>query len=113
MSFYVITKKDESELDSAVFSSDDGETIAVFTDPTNAQQYIDDAGWGDKQTVAHLEPVAFLEWLLACHHGGVKSMMTDPNRGEQERDEKVCTMDIEAQLKHAGQHLLLVANCDF
>lgn len=113
MSFYVIADKDVPQLETIVFAGEAGDAVAVFTDPNRAQQYIDDAGWSEKQTVATLDPIAFMEWLISCHRNGVRTMMTDPKRTEHERGQRVDTLDIQSHLLHAGEHLHLAANPDF
>lgn len=113
MSSYLLANKNSKQLETTVFSSEDGDAVAVFTDPKNAQQYLEDAGWEDEMTVAELEPIQFLEWLITCHHNGVKLMATDPRRADHESGLRISTLDIEAQLEHAGLHITQLANPDF
>ncbi len=113
MATYLIAQKETKQLETVIFSGDGGEAVAVFTDPKNAQQYIDDAGWAGKYTVATLEPIEFMQWLIQCNRDGVKYMATDPTRAQQESGLKVNSLNIEAQLEHAGRHINLVANPDF
>ncbi len=113
MATYLIAKKDIKQLETIVFSTEGGEAVAVFTDPKNAQQYIDDAGWSDEFTVATLDAIAFMEWLITCYRNGVQFMATNPKRSEQEAGMKVDSLNIEEQLTHAGQHINLVTNPDF
>ena len=113
MATYLITKKDTEQLETIVFESEGGEAVAVFTDPKNAQAYIDDANWSDEFTVATLDSIAFMEWLIKCYRDGVRFMATNPTRAAQEAGSKVDSLDIEAHLKHAGEHIHLIANPDF
>jgi hypothetical protein len=113
MATYLISKKDTKQLETIVFNAEGGEAVAVFTDPKNAQQYIDDADWSEEFTVATLDAISFMEWLITCYRDGVLFMATNPRRSEQEAGMKVDSLNIEAQLTHAGQHINLVANPDF
>ena len=114
MSAYLITKIDSEVLDMPVYAAGEAEEIVVlFTCETNAQQYIDDAGWSDKYTVATLDSIALLEWLLHCHRSGVDLIATDPKRSEQMAGQKLSSLSIEAHLKHAGEHIVATANPEF
>ena len=114
MSAFLITNKDSEPIDTPVFAADEtDEIVMVFTSQQSAQRYIDDAEWGDEYTVATLEPIPFLEWLLLCHRNGIESIATDPNRSEQTSGQMVNSLSIEDHLIHAGQHIVTVANPDF
>lgn len=116
MSAYLITKKDSEVLDVEIFAAGENEgeeIVMVFTDEKNAQQYIDDAGWSADHTIAALDSIALLEWLIQCHRNGVELMATDPRRADQDAGRKLNALSIEAHLKQAGDHIVLVANPDF
>ncbi len=113
MAAYVLANKNTEELETTVFSSEAGDAVAVFTDQKNAQEYLDDADWNDSMTVAHLNAIQLMEWLIHCHRNGVRLMLTDPRRSEQESGMRLSTLDIEAQLEHAGSHIVRIANPDF
>jgi hypothetical protein len=113
MAAYVLTNKNTKELETTVFASESGDTVAVFTEQGKAQQYLDNAGWQDNMSVAELDDVSFLEWLLLCHRNGIKQMATDPNRKEQESGQRIDTLDIAGQLQHAGESITHVASSDF
>ncbi|MFK7769080.1 MAG: hypothetical protein AB8B55_17790 [Mariniblastus sp.] len=113
MATYLIAQRDTEELETAIFESDAGDAVAVFTDQKHAQAYIDDAGWQSGMVVAELDEVQFMEWLILCYRSGVELMATDPRRREQESGLKVSTLNIEAQLAHAGSHIFQVAQRDF
>ena len=113
MATYLISKKDIEQLETIVFDAEGGEAITVFTDPKHAQKYIDDAGWSDEFTVATLDNIALLEWLLKCHRDGIRFMATNPTRADQEAGLKIDSLDIEGHLNHAGGHIHLIANPDF
>ena len=110
---YLLANKDTEMLETTVFNSEEGDAVAVFTDRKCAEAYIKDAGWADEMVVAELEAIPFIEWLILCFKDGVKLMAVDPRRQEQENGMRVSTLDIEAQLAHAGNHIFLVANPDF
>ncbi len=114
MSAYLIAHKNTDDLDTIVFDGEAGqEIVAVFSDPKKAEKYINDAGWNDTYTVATLDAIAFMEWLIKCHRSGIEIMMTDPDRDEQESGRRLNTMNIEAHLNAAGEHIVLIANPDF
>lgn len=113
MATYVLANKNTTELETTVFSSESGDTVAVFTDAKKASAYLEDAGWQDEMTVAQLNSVQFMEWLIMCHRNGVKLMATDPLRSEQEAGRKVNTLEIDAQLDQAGEFITQVANREF
>ena len=114
MSAFLITKTDSEPLDTPVYAADEtDEIVMVFTSQQSAQRYIDDAEWGDEYTVATLEPISFLEWLLLCHRNGIESIATDPSRSDQISGQRVSSLSIEDHLIHAGQHIVAVATPDF
>ena len=114
MSAFLITKKDSKPLDTPVYAADEkDEIVMVFTSQPSAQRYIDEAEWADEYTVATLEPIPFLEWLILCHRNGIEFIATDPIRSEQLAGQKVNSLSIEDHLVHAGQHIVTVANPDF
>ena len=114
MSAFLITKTDSEPLDTPVYAADEtDEIVMVFTCQQTAQRYIDEAKWGGEYTVATLEPIPFLEWLILCYKNGIKFIATDPSRSEQISGQKVSSLSIEDHLIHAGQHIVAVANPDF
>ncbi len=113
MATYLIANKKTQQLETIVFAGEGGDVVAVFTDPANARKYIEDAGWTEEFTVATLQPIEFLQWLLKCHQNGVESLVTDPKRVEHESGDRLNVLNIKAQLEHAGQHINLVASPDF
>ena len=110
---YLLANKEAELLETTVFESEGGDAVAVFTDRKHAEAYLQDAKWSDEMVVAELSSVAFMEWLIHCFNDGVKLMAVDPRRSEQENNLRVSTLDIEAQLEHAGDHIFSVANRDF
>ena len=110
---YLLANKDTELLETTVFSSESGDAVAVFTSRKHADDYIKDAGWGDEMVVAELKPIPFMEWLIHCHNDGVKLMAANPRRDEQESNLRISTLNVEAQLEHAGNHIFRVANPDF
>ena len=113
MPAYVLANKNTEELETTIFASEAGDVVAVFTDSKHAQKYLDDAGWNDSMTVATLNAIQLMEWLIHCHRNGVRLMAADPRRSEQESGMRLSTLNIEAQLEHAGSHIVRVANPEF
>ncbi|MEM7784322.1 MAG: hypothetical protein AAF939_06765 [Planctomycetota bacterium] len=113
MAAYVLTNRNTKELETTIFSSEAGDAVAVFTDPKHAQKYLDDADWNESMTVATLESVELIEWLMHCYRNGVRLLATDPKRSEQDSGMRLSTLDIEAQLEHAGNHIIRTANPEF
>jgi hypothetical protein len=113
LSIYLLANKNTELLETIVFSGEGGDSVIIFTDPKKAETYIEDAGWGDKYTVATLTTIDFLEWLIKCHRNGISFMVPDPNRAEHESNLKIDTLNIEAHLNHAGEHITTVAQSDF
>ena len=113
MSIYVIAKKDSELLETIVFAAEGGDAVAVFSDTSQAETYIEDADWSDSYTVATLSKIDFLEWLIKCHRNGVAFMATNPTRAEHESNLKIDTISIEAHLDEAGEQIAATANSEF
>ncbi len=116
MAAYLITKKGIDDLETVVFKAGPeggGESVPVFTDPARAQRYIDEAAWSNEFTIAEVEPVEFLKWLMHCHADGIELLATDPDRNEHVAGRRIETMNIAAQLEHAAMHILQIAHPDF
>ena len=116
MAAYLISRADVQSLDTVVFSAgpnEKEEAIALFTDPAAAEQYIEEAGWSSKYTVATVEPIPLLRWLLQAHEDGVQHIAVDPQYAAQESGERMNTLSIEGHLEHAGNHILDIARPDF
>jgi hypothetical protein len=113
MPTFVFTNKNTPELETTIFASEAGDSVIIFTDEQNAKNYLSDAGWEQEMVVAALGPIQLIEWLLHCHHRGVKLLATNPRRAEHEAGLRVNTLNIEAQLMHAGDHIFQIACPDF
>lgn len=113
MSAFVIADKNAKELDTTVFSAEGGDAVMLFTDQKNAQSYLEEANWADRMTVAELDSIRLIEWLLHCYKNGILFMATNPRRSEQDSGLRVSTLEIKAQLEHAGDHIVQVANPEF
>lgn len=116
MACYLISRAAVPSLETIVFTAgprEREEAIAVFTDPSGAEAYIEQAGWGEEYTVATLEPIPFLRWLLQAHDDGIEHIAVDPDYKSQQRGERQNTLNMEAHLEHAGRHILQVARPDF
>ena len=116
MAAYLISRTTSEVLDTTVFSAgpkDNEEAVLVFTSAKDAQQYIDDAGWQDDHTVATVESIPFLKWLMKAYDEGVQHLAVDPKYVDQASGTRLNTLDIEGQLEHAGNHIVDVASPDF
>ena len=110
---YLLADKKTEDLETTVFNSEEGDAVVVFTDRKHAQTYIRDAGWEDSIAIAELNEIQFIEWLIHCHNDGVKLMATNPRRKEQESGLRIDTLNIQAQLEHAGNHIFRTASPEF
>ena len=116
MAAYLVTSKSVELLDTVVFSAGPGEkeeAVALFTDPGSAEQYIEEAGWSEEYTVATVEPIPLLRWLVQAYDEGVKHVGVDPNYAEQQAGQRLNTLSIEGHLHHAGKHIVDVARPNF
>lgn len=116
MPAYLITRKNVEPLDTVVFSAgpnENEEAIALFTDPNAAETYVQEAGWENEYTVATVDSIPFLRWLLHAYDDGVRHLVVDPDYQSQELGICLNTLDIEAHLSHAGEHVVDVARPDF
>jgi hypothetical protein len=116
MACYLISRASIPSLETIVFTAgpkEKEEAIAVFTDPSAAESYVERAGWGEEYAVATLESIPFLKWLLQAHENGIQYIAVDPDFESQHRGERQNTLNIEAHLEHAGSHILQVARPDF
>ena len=87
INFYVIAKKDSEELVTSVLEGGPdgkGDVLAVFTQQSAAEVYLNQAGWVETETTAELEPAAFLEWLLAATEAGPTLIAVNPDRVHQD-----------------------------
>ena len=86
MSAYVIAKRGAGFLDTPVFfagPSGEEEAIAVFTTRSNAQRYIEEAGWSDEHDVGELDDSQLLQWTVKAHQQGTQYLAIDPDRKRQ------------------------------
>lgn len=116
MAAYLISRTNVEALETVVFSAgpnDNEEAVAVFTDPKAVEAYMKDAGWESEYTVATVQPIPFLRWLLKLHDEGVQHIAIDPNYSEQHTGQRLNTLSIEGHLEHAGKHIVDVARPDF
>lgn len=116
MSAYLITRTNVSDLETVVFLAgpeNREEAVAIFTNPQAAELYITQAGWQSEYTVATLDSIPFLRWLLKLHDEKVTHLVINPNYQEQQAGEKLNTLSIEAHLEHAGKHVVDVARPEF
>ena len=116
MTAYILTRTQSEELDTVIFAAgpnDRDEAVAVFTDLANAEQYLVEANWSPEYTVATLESIPFLRWMLQLHDNGVSYLAIDPTFADQQSGVRIDTLSIEGHLEHAGKHIVDVARPDF
>jgi hypothetical protein len=116
MSAYLISRANVEALDTVIFSAgpnDNEEAVAMFTDPNLAEKYLKEAGWEGTYTVATVEPIPFLRWVLKLHDEGVRHLVIDPEYSQQTEGLRLNTLSIEGHLEHAGKHIVAVARPDF
>lgn len=116
MSAYLICRAKAEDLETIIFSvgpHKQQEAVAVFTDLNAAESYIHEAGWAGKYTVATLEPIPFLRWLLRVYEESVRHLVINPNYADHQAGVRLSTLDLERHLEHAGSQVLEVASPDF
>lgn len=116
MAAYLISRANVKALDTIIFSAgpnEKEEAVAVFTDPRSAEEYMKEAGWAGEYTVATVEPIPFLRWVLQVHDEGVQHLVIDPKFSDQKDGNRLNTLNVEAHLEHAGKHIVDVARPDF
>lgn len=116
MPAYLISKANVDALDTIIFAAgpnEKEEAVAVFTDPRSAEDYMKVAGWASEHTVATVEPIPFLRWLLKVYDEGVQHLVINPDYSEQQAGKRLNTLDVKGQLEHAGKHIVDVARPDF
>ncbi|MCA9198271.1 MAG: hypothetical protein KDA87_12065 [Planctomycetales bacterium] len=116
MPAYLISRTNVEALDTVIFSAgpkEREEAVAVFTDPKSADAFMQDAGWAKDYTVATVEPIPFLRWLIQVHDEGVQHIVVDPSFSEQQAGKRLNTLSVKAHLEHAGKHIVDVARPDF
>lgn len=108
MSAYVITTRGAEFFDTPVFFaglSGEEEAIAVFTTRSNAQRYIEEAGWADEHEVGELDESQLLQWTVKAHQQGAQYLAIDPDRQRQLAGEQQEIIVIEAKLADYAESL--------
>ncbi|MEZ6129999.1 MAG: hypothetical protein R3C59_15050 [Planctomycetaceae bacterium] len=85
--FFVIAKQDTRDLVTTAFDAGrnaDSNAVLVFSTETKAQAYLQNAEWLQSETVAELQSVDFIRWLLDCRDNGVTLAAVDPDRIQQQ-----------------------------
>jgi len=86
MSAHAVAKRGVKFLDTPVFyagPSGQEEAIAVFTDRSIAQRYIDQVGWADDHEIGELNELQLLRWTTTAHEQGSKFLTINPDRQSQ------------------------------
>ncbi|APZ94175.1 hypothetical protein [Fuerstiella marisgermanici] len=86
LTFYVIAKKNLSDLSSPLVGVGDSgdEASLIFTEDSKAQEYLQAADWTETDTVAELDAAAVVSWLAILQKEGVKYLVPDPDRVYQD-----------------------------
>ena len=116
MSAYLICRAKVKTLDTVIFFTDPyekEEAVAVFTDSKKAEAYLSDAAWVGEYTVATVDAIPFLKWLLQLHDEGVQYLVIDPKYADQQAGIRMNTLSIKGHLEHAGNHIVDVARPDY
>ena len=80
---YVISKRGGSVLDTPVFHAGDSgeeEVVVLFTGRQAAQEYIDQAGWGESDEIGELGLSELHRWLLKANEEGIHYLTVNPER---------------------------------
>jgi hypothetical protein len=80
---FVITKLGSNQLDTLVFQAGESghdEAVALFTEQQLAQQYIEQAGWGESEQISEVSPDIALEWLQQSHREGIQYVTVNCKR---------------------------------
>ena len=83
------------------------------TGQKQAENYLASAGLEASHTVAELEDVPFLNWVLQAHGEGLTHLAVNPRFEQVAACQTVETLDIQAHLQHAAEHMLQLARPDF
>jgi len=86
LTFYVIAKKNLSDLSSPLVGVGDSgdEAALIFTEDSKAQEYLQAADWTETDTIAELDAAAVVSWLAILQKEGVKYLVPDPDRVYQD-----------------------------
>lgn len=107
-SFFVIARQDSDDLVTSVLHAGrDGkeEALVAFTTADAARTYLQHAEWLQTETVAELEPAAFLKWLIQSTENGPTLLVTDPDRVHQEDGLPQTVVPVEDILNQLGPAL--------
>ncbi|HUE70127.1 MAG TPA: hypothetical protein VMP01_04490 [Pirellulaceae bacterium] len=80
---YVIAKRGIGALDTPVFHAGDSgeeEVVVLFTSRQVAQEYIDQAGWGESDEIGELGLSELHGWLLEANRQGIDYVTVNPER---------------------------------
>lgn len=103
--FFVIAKKDTPDLVTSTFDAGreaDEQAVLVFTQEGKARTYLQTAEWLKSETVAELQPAAFLRWMLDSRDHGVELAVIDPDRIHQQDGIRQTVVNIDHLLASLG-----------
>lgn len=107
---YVLARTDEPDLETIIYETQMGDATFVFTNDADAESYLTQSGDADNYSVAELQPIEFVEWMLKCRKNGVESMVINPSFQEHSSGKLMNSVNIEAHLEHFGLHFLEIAD---
>lgn len=108
MPSFVLTSKDSDALQSTVFRAGPAgtkEAVAAFSSQASANQYLNDAEWGDSCTVAELQDADFVLWLCSAYQEGIQFVAVNPRRDDQMAGRPLQVIEIQPRLAEAGARI--------
>ena len=108
MTAYLICRSASDSLDTVVFSAgpnDRDEAVAVFTKSDVAKRYLADSGWAGQYSVATVDSVPLLRWLIHSHDERIRYLAIDPSYADQQAGLPTNVVSISAELLRLGQLL--------
>ena len=117
MSVFVIADSKCQDLVTSVYRTDDGDAAMLFTSNETAASYLEHSASGESAkeglTVAELDAIPLLQWLLEAYEDGVAHLVVDPDYAAVDRGASVPSLNLAAQLEQASAHILQLARPDF
>lgn len=113
MNVYLIAKKNIEDVETIVFDIEGADAVFLFTEESDGQQYLRDAGLEKEYTLAEIADSDFAEWMVKCKQNGVKNLGINPTFQQVHTDKSVEVMNIDEHLTHFAQHFLEVSDPAF
>jgi L-ascorbate metabolism protein UlaG (beta-lactamase superfamily) len=106
---YVIAKRGVSALDTPVFHAGDSgeeEVVVLFTGRQAAQEYIDQAGWGESDKIGELGLSELYQWLLEANAKGIHYATVNPERQRHLAGDPQPVLFLDALRDESAENLL-------